>query len=386
MMSIFAPSLHAHWYETVARGTCTHMRRMQQQTTRFLRKQTKQAQRTASHQLRIQRKQLKQQIVRPVGVTYPQVQRAVFQATGRQKPRLSVVRASKALIPLRERHRTMRYFKVKGTAFAIEEVYKGKKYVWGVTATHYEYQFPAIPKKRFSYEPLTFRAQGNRHANDVSIFSIPESLADTFIPLKLAESAPKEGERLFSLSFFDNQFQYTPARKVLETSPLRFTTSLKIEPGIDREGECGSPLLNYDGEVVGMVVGASYTKEIGFAVSVDNIRQIMQAYHERETSLSPVFANGNKLIDLDVTEAIGQVRVKNTDGSFLERSTYHLEKELDYSHLENFIDLSQAKEITLTIEQTPFVTTGEKIKPTVKDITYDVEAGKITEMTILSAP
>lgn len=362
--------LHAQWYKGAAKGARARIQQIQHQ---------------ASRQLHAQTKRLQHRVVRPVGVTQRQVERAVFKAR-RIEPSALTLKASKAIIPLRERHRMMRYFRVKGTAFAVEETYQGKRYVWGVTATHYGYQFPAIPKKRFVYENFFFHAQGNLHANDVSIFRIPESLADTFKPLKLAEKAPEPGDRLFSLSFFDDQFQYTPGRKVLETSPLRFTTSLRIEPGMDREGECGSPLLNYDGDVVGMVVGASYTREIGFAVPVENIRQIILAYHQREAAASPILINGKEVLKLDVAEAIGRVRVKNKDNTILERSTYHQEKDLDYAHLEKFIDLSQAKEITLTIERNPFTTQGEKVKPTVVDVTYDVEQGIITKKDIIAAP
>ncbi|MBQ3667455.1 MAG: trypsin-like peptidase domain-containing protein [Elusimicrobiaceae bacterium] len=348
-----------------------------------MRFQAKRFQERATRQLHDKMTRLQHQLMKPVGVTPRQVERAVFEAS-RHEPSSLTLKASKAMIPLRERHRTMRYFRVKGTAFAVEEMYKGKRYVWGVTATHYGYQFPAIPKKRFVYEPISFRAQGNRHANDVSIFSIPESLADAFKPLKLADHSPEVGERLFSLSFFDNQFQYTPRRKVLETAPLRFTTSLKIEPGMDREGECGSPLLNHNGEVVGMVIGASYTKEIGFATTVENIRQIIQAYHQREEALSsalaksPLLVNGKKILDLDVTEAITQVSAKHFDNSILEKSTYHKQTDLDYAHLENFIDLSQAKEISLVIEKSPFVNKGEAAEPEYRRVTYDLQTQQLT--------
>ena len=353
-------------------------------TFKKMRCQTKRFQERASRQLRDKMTRLQHQLLKPVGVTPRQVERAVFEAS-RHEPSSLTLKASKAMIPLRERHRTMRYFRVKGTAFAIEETHKGKRYVWGVTATHYGYQFPAIPKKRFAYEPISFRAQGNQHANDVSIFPIPESLADTFKPLKLADHSPEVGERLFSLSFFDNQFQYTPRRKVLETAPLRFTTSLKIEPGMDREGECGSPLLNHNGEVVGMIIGASYTRGIGFATTVENIRQIIQAYHQREEALSsssaksPLFVNGKKILDLDVTEAITQVSAKHFDNSILEKSTYHKQTDLDYAHLENFIDLSQAKEISLVIEKAPFVNKGGgAMESEYRRVTYDLQTQQLT--------
>ena len=200
---VFVLPTHAQWYKNAARSARAQVKKIQRQTAQQLRNQTS---------------RLQQRIVRPVGVTQRQVERAVFQAKHRE-PSEVTLSAAKALIPLRERHRTMRYFKVKGTAFAIEETYQGKKYVWGVTATHYGYRFPAIPKKRFVYESFSFLAQGNEHANDVSVFRIPESLAKTFKPLKLAEHSPKEGERLFSISFFDNHFNIHPGVKCWKPPP-----------------------------------------------------------------------------------------------------------------------------------------------------------------------
>jgi len=357
--SAFSLPLHAQW----------------KNATRGLHIQAKRLQQYALQQFRTKTNRLKHQIIQPVGVTQHEVERAVFQARSTTPSRLTL-EASKALIPLRERDHTMRYFRVKGTAFAVEETYQGEKYIWGVTATHYKYQFPAIPKKRFSYERFSFLAQGNARANDVSIFQIPESLAGTFKPLKLADHAPEVGDRLFSLSFFDNRFQYTPGRKVLETSPGRFTTSLRIEPGMDREGECGSPILNYNGEVVGMVVGASYTRKIGFAVPVENIRKLIQAYHQREAGLSPVLANGKEIFQLDVTDAIESITVKQLDNSIVQKFTYR--KNLDYTHLEDFVDLSQAREIIVTVEQAPFSNEGGYLKPITKQVTYNLETQQIT--------
>lgn len=317
-------------------------------------------------------------IVKPVGVTPWQVERAVVRAGKETPAALTVQRAAKAMIPLRDRHRLGRYFNVKATAFIIEETYQGKKYIWGVTATHYRYKKPAIPVKRFSYEPTPFVAQGHLRANDVSIFRIPESLAGQFEPLKLAPHSPEVGERLFSLSFFDNHFQYTPGRKVLQKTPLRFTTSLRADMEIEREGECGSPLINQQGEVAGMVVGASYNRQIGYAVPVDQIHQILRAYHEREFASLPVRVNGKELFKLDVTEAITDITIKYKDGSMLTQNTYHKENLLDYEHLETFMDLSQATELRLTINTRPFQTENAGFNIFNREIIYNLQTQQMS--------
>lgn len=320
--------------------------------------------------------QLQKLIVKPVGVSTQQLETAILRSFV-QTPVTLPAQVEKAIIPLKERNKIMRYFRVPGTAFMIEEIYQGKKYLWGVTATHYGYQQPAVEKKRFSYTLLQFSAQGNENANDVSIFPIPEELKDKFVPLKLAEKSPARGEELFSLSFFDKQFQYTPNRKVLETSPLRVITSVKADPEICREGECGSPLINQKGEVVGMIVGGSYRRQIGYAVPVENIRDILKAFHQQRQLYKPVLLNDKELLQLNVNEAITRVSVKRQDNSVLTRLTHHQEKELDYAHLENFIDLSQAKELTLEIEKTPFSPIENDQQKHIRYVVYNLHTQEI---------
>lgn len=348
MISFSVIPSHAQWYKSLPTKTRTGLSRLQHA------------------------------IINPVGVTPRQVERAVIRAGKDTPASLSVQQASKAMIPLRERHHIGRYFHIKGTAFTIEEIYQGKRYVWGVTATHYRYKKPAIPVRRFSYESTPFIAQGHPRANDVSIFRIPESLANRFEPLKLAPHSPEVGERLFSLSFFDNRFQYTPGRKVLEVAPLRFTTSLRAALEIEREGECGSPLINQNGEVAGMVVGASYSQQIGYAVPVESIRQILQAYHGHNFAEHPVRINGKEIFTMDVTEAITDITVKYEDGSLLHQNTYHKEKLLDYDHLETFVDLSRAKEIRLTINRRPFQSESDGFNIFTREFVYNLKTQQLS--------
>lgn len=318
---------------------------------------------------------VRQAIVKPVGVSQQQLKNAIIRTATAQKTPV-VPGTEKALIPLRERHPRMRYFRVPGTAFMIEETYQGKKQLWGVAATHYGYEKPAIPATRFSYAPLTFSAQGNEGANDVSLFSIPEELTDVFKPLKLAPHAPQVGEELYSLSFFDKQFQYTPNRTVLEVTPQRIIVSGQIDREICREGECGSPLINQKGEVVGMIVGVSYSKQIGYALPVENIHDILTALHRQGRLYKPVLINGREITKLNINEAITQVTITQQDYTRSTRFVYHNEKDLDLAHLETFMDFSQATEITLVIEKAPFSLEQTDQQRHVRHVVYDLQTGQ----------
>lgn len=316
---------------------------------------------------------LRRAIVKPVGVSQRQLEKALLRAEATASS--MVAGTEKALIPLRENNLKLRLFRVPGTAFMIEETHKGKKQLWGISATHYGYEQPAIPTSRFSRTALSFSAQGNDGANDVSVFPIPQELSNTFKPLKLAPHAPQVGEEVFSLSFFDKKFQVTPRRTVLETTPMRIIVSGEIYPEICREGECGSPLINQKGEVVGMIVGVSYSQQIGYAVPVENIHDILKALHQQGQLYKPVLVHGREIIQLNVDEAIVQVTVTQHDNTSFTRVVYHHEKELDIAHLENFVDLSQAKELTLVIEKSPFSSAQQDRKRHAIHVVHDLQTG-----------
>lgn len=244
--------------------------------------------------------------------------------------------------------------RIPASAFVIEETYKGKKYMWGVTASHYGFIKPAIQVGRFNYLPISFLAQGNRNANDVTIFPLPAQLKPHVKPLPLAAQSPNIGETLFSLSFFNKELYYEPGRKLLEKTSLRMVTSLKIDPEILREGACGAALLNQQGEVVGMHVGSSRSRSIGFVIPVEQIYLLLQEYHQPGSAQTSVLLHGRELFKLAINEGIIRVHARKNGQVIRTRFSYHHEKDLDYNHLENFIDLSEADEIGLSIERTNF--------------------------------
>ena len=51
---------------------------------------------------------------------------------------------------------------------------------------------------------------------------------------------------------------------------------------------------------------------------------------------------------------------------------------IDYEHLENLTDLSNAQEISLTIDRKPFQTSNEEFIPITRQITYNLQTKAVS--------
>ena len=268
---------------------------------------------------------------------------------------------------------------LKATGFVLEEVYHGKKYIWGVTATHYDFDLVNVESNGKTVQFAPFTAQGSKHLNDVSIFPLSPKTAKQFIPLHLADAAPKEGETLVSGGYFyDGSFHYEPNRKVQAIYPHRMITSLYVESGPYREGACGSPILNEQGEVVGMHIGSSETNQIGYAVTLEDIQAILNAQHQQNMPTETLVFNGREIGQLHINEGISSIEVFK-DRQLLNRiPLYHDEKRVDYEHLEKLIDSSEADFVVIHIEKNQFSVyeTGPVYRRYA--IVYNLKSGYIT--------
>ena len=153
---------------------------------------------------------------------------AVHQAALKTLPS-RVLPAQRAVFVLKERHWILRFGSIEGTAFAIEETYQGKKYVWGVTATHYLFQKPVVklpPNYRVIRVP--FVVQGSPSRNDIALFPIPPKFAKQLVPLKLAAQDAQLNEELSSVGYWKHKIHVDPVRTVQEVAPSRIVTSLDI--------------------------------------------------------------------------------------------------------------------------------------------------------------
>lgn len=295
-----------------------------------------------------------------------------------------------AVLPLRE---TVSGFAgladpVTATSFVIEEEFEGETQLWGVTAAHIARlmsAYPAVWLEDYAPFPVEFAAIGNAGMIDLALFPLPKEWPYKIPSLKLAGQTPKPGEKTYSFGFFNNDFFLVPNREIKEVTPNRLITSLEIDTP-NRGGACGGPILNQQGEVVGVHIGSSDSQEISFAVPAAEIRRMLQAYHNNSQSLQPLMFNGQKIGDLNVNESIARIRTI-TDayitGDFV---TYHREKDVDYAHLETLSPDTNPDKVHIYISHQMFSHTDKTEKDFFVQLTYDAASGKTTRKIISHLP
>lgn len=308
------------------------------------------------------------------GLSHASLERAVRQASAAAQ----VHPCQKAVFMMKEKDWFTRFMSIEGTGFALEETYQGKKYVWGITASHYLYQKPAVKLPnhwRAVLVPVV--VQGHALHNDVTLFPLPDEIAAEVVPLKLAKEEIEVGEELSSVGYWDHRLHVDPVRRVKKILPLQLITTLDIEPTTIREGTCGSPMLNKNGEVVGMHVGNSPHKQEGYMVSAAHIRQALQAYHEGKFE-QPLFFNGINIGTLAINEGLSSAEVRSAIGQVRRFGLEHRQKHVDYEHLEKLVPLQDTDtHISFLIKRNPLTTGQEDQRMYTFTITYDLKTGQI---------
>ena len=268
----------------------------------------------------------------------------------------------------------------KASAFVFEENYKGKTYLWGATASHYNLEEPSLKDPQTGeYIPIKLLAQGHSARNDVSLFAIPPQLKNYFKPLKLAAHAPRKEEKLHSASYFDDAFQIEKNRVVADILPTRILTSLVIKDQRAREGSCGGPILNKKGQIVGMHVGSSSQEKVGFIVPVEHIYELLHAYHNNGQAWRPFYFNGRKIGDININEYVRYIEVWQGNEILQTFTTFPVRAYLDYNHLEKFVDASHADKIIFIIEREPFSMLEKDQHTRQFKITYDLRTFYVSE-------
>ncbi len=303
------------------------------------------------------------------------VDRTVHQQRCTQATHIRAPLAS-SVLKMREADWVLRFFSMQGTAFVLEETYQGKKYLWGITATHYLYQQPAVQlpgTHKFFRVPFVIQSSAGR--GDVSLFPLPAQLAGKVTALKLAALSPQPGDELHSVGFFNKKLQLDEHRIVQTISPDHLITSLRVDPEISREGACGGPVLNEQQEVVGLHVGSSVRQQIGYAVPLEHIRYALQAYHDASVNPQPLIYDGVTLGTIGINEYIKSVTFYNQDQkeSF---SLFH--KTVDYTHLEMLAEEMHPDKIVFSIEQNPLSSTSPDQEYYIYTLIYDLQTGQIT--------
>ena len=290
--------------------------------------------------------------------------------TRTQRLRRSVVKI-KETVPL-----PTKFHQFESSGFVIEIQHQGQKKLWGVSASHYNLEKPAlaVPGR---VVPISFIAKGSAGLNDVSLFEIPEQYAQYWTPLKLAQEPLQIGQELHSLGFFKNAWHHEKGRIVKEITPHRVITSLEVDPDRSRAGACGGPILNAQNEVVGMHVGSSKRSQIGYMVPVQHIRDVISAYYRQDGSPQPLIFNGHNLGSIHVNEHIDRIDVRERGLLIRTRDMYNEEKEIDYNHLEKLIPTEFGDEVIFTILHRPFSDQAGDSKSYIITLSYDLENGEI---------
>lgn len=271
---------------------------------------------------------------------------------------------------------------MNASAFVFEENYNGKRYLWGATAAHYFLQKPSLENSQLGLVPIKIVAQGHYGYNDVALFPIPDNMQKYIQPLKLAEHSAKKGEELISAGYFDDGFQIEKNRVVIKRLPTRILTSLVVEDKLAREGACGGPVINAQGEVVGMHVGSSDRLQAGFVVPVEHFYELLQAYHQQGKSLHSLYFNGKNLGPININEFVQYIEVWQGNKLLDRFDSYPKRALIDYNHLEKWVDVSQADKIVLIIEKVPFSTVQRDQSTHQFEITYDLKTGLVSKQEI----
>lgn len=268
---------------------------------------------------------------------------------------------------------------IPASAFVIEETYQGHTQLWGVSAAHYKFERPTLrlqASKSSIYVP--FAARGAIGMNDIILFPLPKRMVGKVLPLRLADQPVQPGEDLHSVGFFDDKIQQDQHRIVRRVAPARFITSLDIDPQVFREGACGGPVLNQQGEVVGVHAGSSRTRQLGFVIPVAHIRNLLTAYHNNGRFLQPIFFKGVNLGWLNINESIESIKVMRNRKPVDLFDAWHQEIEIDYAHLEKLVSFEPGDQVLLLIQRDPFSAKSTPKKPFLYYLVYDSQTGKIT--------
>lgn len=150
---------------------------------------------------------------------------------------------------------------------------------------------------------------------DISLVKLsPE--AESFVsPLQLAETNARMNEKLHSYGFAAAQ-ETEIDRTVNNESFLSVRTNQAIEG--DREGFCGSPLLDMQGRIkaihTGTVEGNGTKPDVSYGTHVSFIRTLLEGYYNNGVARYDLVLNEHAIANLNVDEYISAFYLFNEQG------------------------------------------------------------------------
>ena len=171
---------------------------------------------------------------------------------------------------------------------------------------------------------------------DVSLVKFSPEVEKSVIPLELSETSAEKNEKLFSTGFGAG-IRQEEMRTVQKKSFLSVVTDQNLVG--DRQGFCGSPLVDSNGKVKAIHTGTKEAKDapdVSYGTHAKFVNLLIDAYHNEGKALYDLEIDKQTLARLNVDEYISAIYLYDANGkrilqknvedkfsqSFLERSLH----------------------------------------------------------------
>lgn len=238
------------------------------------------------------------------------------------------------------------------TAFVFKTRYNGKEEVWAATAGHIAKGMGEHLKLVF-YEnnrkivlPARVVQYGPNMVSDIALLELQGPLPPEINPLPLAQTESALGEAFISAGYSGQELVYT-SRQFLQKDNQRFLRTDYSVPLNKRAGLCGAPLINAQGEAVGVHCGSNWGHEIGYASNIKLLSYLLRAQHGEPTDI-PLIAGKYVLGNILPGEHIHSVEALDAQGRSIAR--YDTENRLTQSTMVNLLNLPETHFLRLMLE------------------------------------
>ncbi|WP_428073422.1 hypothetical protein [Candidatus Avelusimicrobium aviculae] len=234
-------------------------------------------------------------------------------------------------------------------------------------------------------KPLTVRAElllrGTSFRLDAALirFEPTAEFLEFVKPFSLNERKVVPWATLSAVGYARQEPSLSPNRKVKILNPSLITTSYTLERH-KRAGFCGSPLLNAQGEVVGLHCGSltedfpphrpsllpkgqnlwpvnNYSQRVSFAVPARLLGDLVRAYHQGGSFKRPILWDSLTVAEIDVNEHIENITVfySNSDNLLQSEPLWLADKEpfLNELNLRETFDHPNIQGIMIMVQSAP---------------------------------
>ena len=174
---------------------------------------------------------------------------------------------------------------------------------------------------------------------DLALVKFQSRTERYFQPFELSEKEPQVGD-IFQTIGFAGQFAiYLPGRSLLSKNTLYLRAGIDL--GLSqRRGLCGAALLDKEGRLIGLHTGSTYggvgePNNIGYATGSKFINTLVEAYYNGGRATVPFVLNGQKIIDLDISEYVSYVKLVDAHGRVVEERA--VRSKFSYREVEQMI-------------------------------------------------